>query len=184
MDKVITPPDVGSVGVDGADELGNLDSKYSTNAKVKSIFKCCVVCGGRFVPSRINHTLCDECLSPLRPTGFIHNLDNPPAVGTHLYLSDNGRELWVWPLEKNWYHYLEKVDKDDGGCDFNTSKQAISWEAIVFGYPETSRAALIHCLPFDGAYYRDAILVDIADQDPLKPWISPSLAEQIRGVTA
>jgi hypothetical protein len=69
MDKRITPPDAGNVGVDGAlnrvGENGFLGSNYSTPAglEAKANFRHCSICGGRFTPDRVNHTICDECLS-------------------------------------------------------------------------------------------------------------------------
>lgn len=65
MDKINTPPDVGRIGLVGADEHGILKSEYSTSLdpKVKTIFKHCNVCGSRFTPQRHNHSLCDQCWS-------------------------------------------------------------------------------------------------------------------------
>lgn len=64
MDKRITPPGLGKAGDHGAGELRNLDLNYSTPAslEVKNSFEHCTVCGSRFTPDRVNHTLCDECL--------------------------------------------------------------------------------------------------------------------------
>lgn len=65
MDRFKTPPHVGSVGVDGAGELGVLNKNYSISpaSEAKNTFSHCDICGGRFVPNRVNHTICDECLS-------------------------------------------------------------------------------------------------------------------------
>ncbi|MEW8287436.1 MAG: hypothetical protein AB2697_15755, partial [Candidatus Thiodiazotropha endolucinida] len=54
MSKRITPPGAGNTGAAGANEHGDLTEKYSTSAKVKTIFKHSVVCGSRFTPKRHN----------------------------------------------------------------------------------------------------------------------------------
>ncbi|MEW8230384.1 MAG: DUF3102 domain-containing protein [Candidatus Thiodiazotropha endolucinida] len=106
---------------------------------------------------------------------------SPPPIGCHLHLSEGGRELWIWPAEKGWYHYFEMVDTDDGGCDFRTSKRAISWEGIQYECPDICGAELINCLPFYGVGYRDHAMAGIANHgdgyDPLKPWTSPSIEQ-------
>lgn len=65
MDRFKTPPHVGSVGVDGAGELGVLNKNYSISpaSEAKNTFRHCTVCGSRFTPERHNHSLCDQCWS-------------------------------------------------------------------------------------------------------------------------
>lgn len=65
MDRLSTPPHAGNMGVDGAGELGVLSRNYSISpaSEAKNTFNHCDICGGRFVPNRVNHTICDECLS-------------------------------------------------------------------------------------------------------------------------
>ncbi|MEW8287197.1 MAG: hypothetical protein AB2697_14510 [Candidatus Thiodiazotropha endolucinida] len=60
------------------DEFGNLDREYSTTTlspEVKTAFKHCVVCGGRFVPIRVNHSLCGQCFSYHRVGRTTENQD-------------------------------------------------------------------------------------------------------------
>ena len=65
MSKRNTPPGVGSAGVSGASERVNLKEKYSTtpSPEAKTTFCHCIVCGSRFTPTRVNHSLCRQCWS-------------------------------------------------------------------------------------------------------------------------
>lgn len=63
--KEFTPSGAGNARGAGADELRNLDSNYSISnpSEAKNTFKHCIVCGSRFVPGRVNNSLCDQCLT-------------------------------------------------------------------------------------------------------------------------